>query len=139
MTEDPFVACLLTESNDMETFVYAMNLEYAWAEWVAESCVERNGTHLWELEGDDPDDGSGVDVRCRGCSTQYPDYGEMIEMMNADLGGLRIIDGRHRSLLPFTVPVGVEVGTSQSWTEHGIEYDAWLEIEPTGPVVSRWA
>lgn len=139
MTGDPFLAHVRDADSDMEGFAHFWSLECAWAEWVAESCVERNGAHLWELEGEDPDDGSGVSVRCYGCLTPYPDFGEMIELMNADLGGLRIIDGRHRSLLPFTASVKIEVETSQSWTQYGIEYDAWLEVELAGPVVSTWA
>lgn len=119
---------------DMETMAIRENLAYAWHRWELESCIERNGKHLWELEvtplGLDPDDAE-VDLSCSYCPATVDDlHPDGMEYLQGESDGFRIQDGKSLSSLPFHGSVRAEVIVKRypANPSHGDEYDAWIEV-----------
>lgn len=126
-------SCILDETTDMEAHAAAENLRYAWQRWAEESCVEWNGGHLWELEMYHPEDDSYVAVRCSYCPTTLDDLGpDLILDLEADIAGVKILDGRHNSAFPLIVPVTVNVHWSHHSTPNGEDWDVEVIVEQRG-------
>lgn len=111
-------------------------VEEAWRQWELYSCEERHGGHRWILTGEHPDDGSSVDLDCDYCpATSYDLCPDIIELLEADIGEIKIREGRHDYPHPFAVPVKAWIGSRQYYNPWDWDdWDWWMEVEATGQV-----
>lgn len=111
-------------------------IEEAWRQWELHSCVERHGGHRWILTGEHPDDDSTVGLDCDYCpATSHDLCPDIIELLEADIGEIKIRDGKHDYPRPFAVPVKAWIESqrySSPWDWD--EWDWWMEVEAIGQV-----
>lgn len=116
-------------SPDVEAAERAYREGEAWRRWAIECCVERNRGHLWKIDLEPLDCDNGVDLSCTDCPAGLYDLlvdGEVY----GEVQGIPIDGGRHRSLLPLTAPVTVDIRVEHypSTPAHGEEWDVWIEV-----------
>lgn len=108
----------------------------AWRQWMLASCEERHGGHLWQLDLHHPDDGAGVHLGCSYCLAGVDDvYFDGHDLIFLEADGITVAGGRHDSPRAAVIPVSVEPWGAKYWTDYGWEYDAGLDVWPTGPVL----
>lgn len=116
---------------DMETMAIRENLAYAWHRWELESCIERHGEHLWELETDPEMLDGTFDLSCSYCPAGADDlYPDGLEFTYGEVDGFPIEQGKHLSPRLFCGPVKVELIVKHypANPSHGDEYDVWIEV-----------
>lgn len=126
------VRFILEELPDTEEHVKLADIHYAWDRWRKESCIERNRGHLWELELDHPEDGSGVTLWCSYCSAGVDDvYPDGQDLIDCDLeNGITVRSGVHNSQVQAVIPVSVKL-----WKQYYYfgDWDVGIALEQIGP------
>lgn len=97
-------------------------------------CADARG-HVWWLELEHPEDGSGIDLSCEHCPASIDDlYPDGIDLIGGDLDGVSVDAGRHDSPVPLLIPVDCEVSTHRiSNPIVGEDFDVEFTIAPRGP------
>jgi uncharacterized protein YfaP (DUF2135 family) len=114
---------------------------WAWSQWAAASCIERNGDHIWYLELHHPDDGHGVALTCDYCGTTgHEVWDDFAEWPEGQIEGVQLADvmGTVTHNAPRAGRVRVEVEFwSNTYYSHYYgtdEYDAGVTITQLEPV-----
>lgn len=76
----------LIEVEDNFDFFSLHSTAEAWQKWKQYSCIEWNGSHLWILDLDGPDDDCSIYIRCEYCLATLDDlYGDCVDLLYGEI------------------------------------------------------